>query len=78
LRVETICRLRGLSASDAKQLIRETDQGRRDFISKYFNREIGDPHLYDLVINRASLDEAAVADVIASHWCRQFAINASA
>ena len=73
VRVETIRRIRGVSASDAKQHIRETDQGRQDFISKYFNRQIGDPHLYDLVINRANLDPDAVADVISDLWFKHFA-----
>lgn len=49
------------SADEAKRYIRETDKGRRYLVKTHFDKQIGDPHLYDLVINRAhtSIDDAA-------------------
>jgi cytidylate kinase len=60
-RIRHIREIRACSESEAKRYIRETDKGRRHLIKNYFNKEMGDPHLYDLVVNRAytSVDEAA-------------------
>ncbi len=60
-RIHYLCEMRNLSEADARRYIRDTDKGRRDFVKSHFNQNIGDPHLYDLVINRAhtSIDDAA-------------------
>jgi cytidylate kinase len=73
LRIAHIRETRHLSEAEAKRYIRETDEGRRDLVKKYFNREIGDPHHYDLVVNRAHIDLGAAADLIAREWRRRFA-----
>lgn len=60
-RVERIAASRNLGASAARQLVEETDLGRREFAQRFFHREIDDPHHYDLVINaeRIGPDDAA-------------------
>lgn len=60
------------SESEAGKYIRETDGCRRDFVRAHFNREMDDPHLYDLVINRAHLSEDAAAELIISQFRRRF------
>ncbi len=72
-RIQHICSVRECSAAEARRYIRETDKGRRDLVRKHFNKEIGDPHLYDLVINRAqtSIDDAA--ELIAQQCRSRFA-----
>jgi cytidylate kinase len=60
------------SAAEADKYVRETDAGRRDFVRRHFNRDLGDPHLYDLVINRAHMSEEAAAELIASQVRRRF------
>ena len=53
--------LQFLTEADAKRYVRETDKGRRDLVKSHFNQDVGDPHQYDLVINRVhtSVEEAA-------------------
>ena len=60
-RIRSIRSIRNCTEAEARSYIRERDGGRRDLVKNHFNKEIGDPHLYDLVINRAhtSLDDAA-------------------
>lgn len=72
LRIANVRANRHCSESEAKRYIRETDEGRRELVEKYFNRDIGDPHHYDLVINRAHIDLDAAAELTASEWRRRF------
>jgi hypothetical protein len=60
-RVERIIEREGLSQTEAGRLVDETDHGRREFAMRHFHQDIGDPHLYDLVINveRLGPDNAA-------------------
>ncbi len=51
MRVERIREMRNCSDAEARRYIRDTDKSRRELIKNHFNHEIGDPHLYDLVIN---------------------------
>jgi cytidylate kinase len=73
LRIAHVCETRSLSQAEAKRYVHETDKGRRVLVKRYFNREIGDPHLYDLIINRAYIDLNATAELIAGEWRRRFA-----
>lgn len=61
------------SEDHARRYIRDTDKGRRHLVKTHFDKQIGDPHLYDLVINRAhtSIDEAA--ELIAEQCRSRFA-----
>ena len=71
-RIRSLRKVRDCSEAEAKRYIRETDKGRQDLIKTHFNKEIRDPHLYDLVINRAhtSIDEAA--ELIAGQCSNRF------
>jgi cytidylate kinase len=50
-----------LSEARAAEIIQKEDRDRHAYVKKYFNRDIDDPLLYDLVINtdRVTYDEAA-------------------
>jgi cytidylate kinase len=72
MRVEHVCRFRECPAAEARKYIKDTDEGRRDFIRTYFNRDMGDPHQYDLVINRASVSEETAAELIIDQFRRRF------
>ena len=54
----------GLSRAEAACKIQEIDQGRREFALRYFQKDIDDPHLYDLVINVERLGPAAAVEQI--------------
>lgn len=60
-RVERIMQLRQCTQREAEDYVDDTDKGRADYIERYFQHDVADPHLYDLVINlrRTTLDEAA-------------------
>ncbi len=68
-RVRHIREIQECSETAAKRYIHDTDKGRRDLVKCYFNHEIGDSHLYDLVINRAHLSVDDAAELIAQQ-CR--------
>ena len=70
MRIQRIREVRNCSQSAAQRYIRDTDEARRDLIKSHFNREIGNPHLYDLVINRAYTSLEVAAELIVNQ-CRQ-------
>jgi cytidylate kinase len=72
LRTKNICKRFDYSAAEASKYIRETDEGRRDFLRRNFNRDMDDPHNYDLVINRAYMSEDAAAELIVRQFRRRF------
>lgn len=41
----------GATEAAAQQSIHARDEGRRDFVQRFFHHDIADPHQYDLVIN---------------------------
>lgn len=63
-RVEQLMRRDGLSQADAARLVEERDQGRHEFVLRYFQKDIDDPHLYDLVLNVERLGRPAVVEQI--------------
>ncbi len=69
MRIRHLCRVLNCSEAEARRLIRETDKGRQDLIKSAFNHQVGDPHLYDLVINRVHTSEEEAAELIAQQ-CR--------
>jgi len=60
-RVEQIMGREKLSEANARQYIDERDRGRREFVQRFFRRDINDPHVYDLVINVERMEPDAVA-----------------
>jgi len=60
----------GLTAEDAHKEVVDSDQGAADFIKRYYDVDIDDPSLYDLIINtgRLPLEEAAglIVDALAA------------
>jgi len=69
-RVRQIITRRGLSAAKAKQFIAEVDRGRREFVRRFFHRNIDDPHLYDLVINVERFGPVGAAEQIIGAYPR--------
>jgi cytidylate kinase len=50
-RVERTMSRRNLGRDEATRFVDQTDQGRRDFVRRYFHHDVADPHEYDLVVN---------------------------
>jgi cytidylate kinase len=66
-------KMKDLSDVRARQFLRETDEGRREFIERFFRHDIGDPRLYDLVVNVAHFGLAGAAELIVSGLRQQAA-----
>lgn len=70
-RIEHIEEYRHLDPQAATEYVRRMDQGRKRYVTKYYEKDIDDPLLYHLVINtdRVSYPEAArlIADAMSSH-----------
>lgn len=56
---------RGKSEKEAEELVDSVDQGRADFIKKYFNVEWPDRAIYHSMINTAIGDEEVVRMILA-------------
>jgi cytidylate kinase len=65
-----------VSLPEALAAIRRTDRGRRDFICRFFHHDIGDPHLYDMIINAEQFGLAGAAEQIV-HAVRRTAAQVS-
>lgn len=55
-----------LTASAAREFCQREDQGRRRYLKKYFNADVHDALLYDLVINTGVVDMETAAELIAA------------
>src|SRR5262249_4202258 len=62
-RLERVREFYKLKEKEAREFMRREDLGRRRYLKKYFNKDIDDPLLYDMVINtdRVSYAQAAKA-----------------
>ncbi len=63
-RIRQIMERAGISESDARRHMVEIDEGRREFVAKFFHHDITDPHYYDLVINVERYGKAGVVEEI--------------
>ena len=71
-RIERIMERRPCNRHDAEKYVEETDAGRADFVRRYFQRDVADPHLYDLVINLEHTTRDAAAELILSDYKLRF------
>lgn len=63
-RVAQLVERHGFTDAEARRYLKEADEGRREFVLRYFHRDIHDPHLYDLVVNAEALGPAGAAALI--------------
>jgi cytidylate kinase len=68
-RLGQIMKMKNLSDVRARQFLRETDEGRREFIERFFRRDIHDPHLYDLLVNVEHLGLDGAVELIVLALC---------
>ena len=62
-RVQHVAEYYGLTVPDAAKRVREEDQARRRYLRRYFDADIDDPLLYDLVINTGRLGFMRAAEL---------------
>jgi len=61
-RIENLVKYKQITPEEAARTISESDSARRKFVARLFDREIDDPHHYDLVLNSALLDVEEMVD----------------
>jgi hypothetical protein len=63
-RVQQVVLSKGLSSTDARAYIEQSDRERIAFLERYFHRDVSDPHIHDLVINAEQLGVENMLDLI--------------
>jgi cytidylate kinase len=66
-----VWRTQRCSEGDAKDYIAITDEGRADFIKRYFQHDIADARLYDLVVNLQQISRSEAVQLIAKQVALQ-------
>jgi cytidylate kinase len=64
-RIQHTSKYYNLSEAEAARLVKESDQARRRYLRRYFDADIDDPLLYDLVLNTGRLGFARAAEIVA-------------
>jgi hypothetical protein len=54
-RVARVVRSQGLKPKEARERMDRTDRDRGDYVKRFYGRDIGDPRLYDAVVNTSRL-----------------------
>lgn len=71
-RVERLSRRENIPPAKARRLMTEIDLGRRQFVRHFFHHDVGDPHLYDLVVNVGHISlEAAARHIVQAYRDRE-------
>ncbi len=73
-RINRTMEQRQLSRDQATKSIKETDEGRREFVRGYFHHDVADQHNYDLVINMERLDVETAAGLIVDCCRKRFGL----
>ena len=66
LRVQNYAESYNITAKEAAQIVRESDEARHRYVQTYFGVNVADPWLYDLVINTGRTGNELAAKIIAS------------
>jgi cytidylate kinase len=71
-RIRRMAAMRGLSESDAADLVDQKDQDRDNFVRRSFSADPNDPHNFDLVLNAETLSFDAMAELTALAFRTKF------
>jgi cytidylate kinase len=71
-RIKHIMERRHCDHRDAEAFIDQTDKGRTDFVRRYYQHDVTDPQLYDLVINLEHTSRDAAVDLILGDYMMRF------
>ena len=69
-RINHLVERRGISAEEAKKIIKEVDKGRENYVKKYTGRSRYDTRNYDIVLNADEHTEEEIVDIIL-HYIRK-------
>lgn len=66
-RVGEIARVKDIGYDDAYDLVERMDEGKREFIMRYFGADVGDPSIYHAVINSSHIPLDDAIDITADY-----------
>jgi cytidylate kinase len=66
-RVKAITQVKNVSYEDAFDLVEKMDEGKKDFISHYFDVDVNDPTLYHLILNSSYIDLDDGLDMVSEY-----------
>jgi hypothetical protein len=72
LRIQRIAERERIARREAPRRVRQMERQRRAFNKRYFGREVGDPHYYDVVVNTGWTTPEAAADVVVAAYGAKF------
>jgi len=64
LRIKRLQAQQGCDRATASRVLQETDSARRRYVQSNFERDINDPHIYDLTINTENILPATAAQLV--------------
>jgi cytidylate kinase len=65
-RVQSIMERRQCTEREARSFVETTEDGRQQFVRRYFHHDVTDPQLYDLIINLARVPREDAVDLVVS------------
>ena len=72
-RIQHASRYYNLTEEDAAKMIKEADHARRRYLRRYFDADVDDPLLYDIVLNTGRLGFVRTTEIIAQAAMRHYA-----
>jgi cytidylate kinase len=72
-RIQHASRYYNLTEEDAARMIKEADHARRRYLRRYFDADVDDPLLYDVVLNTGRLGFVRTAEIIAQAAMKHYA-----
>jgi cytidylate kinase len=64
LRVQRLAERYGIALPAARAQVRASDRQRRTYLKRFYNADLDDPDLYDLVLNTARLSAETACDLV--------------
>jgi cytidylate kinase len=71
-RVKAITQVKNISYEDAFDLVDKMDEGKKDFISHYFDMDVNDPTLYHLILNSSYIGLDDGLDMVSEYVKKRF------
>ncbi len=71
-RVRAVSRVKSIPYDDAFDLVERMDEGKRDFIARYFDADPGDPSYYHAVVNSSYVSLEEAVGILAEYARRHF------
>jgi len=66
-RVKAITQVKNISYEDAFDLVEKMDEGKKDFISHYFDMDVNDPTLYHVITNSSYIGIDDALDMVSEY-----------